>query len=140
MSKTLLAALAVATATAAFPANTADTAWTFALKGTLADGTAYEEAVDSNAPSISHDLPAGAIGVVLIVSKNGINSLASDPFDVPAADSGVVTITLTVPDATQKATISIAAAAPVADPAAEAPAVSTDPAPTPVVDAGTAAA
>jgi hypothetical protein len=44
-------------------------------------------------------LPEGAT-VTLVVSKNGVSSLPSDPFTV-----AVTTVTLSVPDATQKATI-----------------------------------
>lgn len=92
--------LSTPTASAVFPIGTLDTEWTFSLSGTLADGGAYSNVLTSAAPSIPADLPEGAT-VVLIVSKNGVSSLPSDPFIVP-----LTTVTLSVPDATQKAFIS----------------------------------
>lgn len=85
---------------AVFPAGTADTEWTFALTGTLADGSTYANTFTSASPSMQADLPEGAT-VTLVVTKNGVSSLPSDPFPVP-----VTTVTLSVPDATQKAVIS----------------------------------
>jgi hypothetical protein len=92
--------LSTPTSTAVFPAGTADTEWSFALAGTLADGSAYSNTLTSASPTLAADLPEGAT-VTLIVSKNGVSSLASDPFVV-----AVTTVTLSVPDATQKAVIS----------------------------------
>ncbi len=86
--------------TAAFPIGTPDTDWTFAVSGTLADGSAYSNTFTSSAPSMQAELPEGAT-VTLVVSKNGVSSLPSDPFPVP-----MTTVTLSVPDATQKAVIS----------------------------------
>lgn len=85
---------------AVFPAGTADTDWTFVVTGTNADGSAYSASFSSPAPSLQVDLPEGAT-VSLVVSKNGVSSLPSDPFLVP-----VTTVTLSVPDASQKAVIS----------------------------------
>ena len=91
--------LSTPAAVAVFPAGTADTAWAFSLVGTLADGSAYANSFDSALPSMQAALPEGAT-VTLTVTKNGISSLPSDPFTV-----AVTTVTLSVPDATQKATI-----------------------------------
>lgn len=96
----MTATLSTPTASAVFPIGTADTDWSFALSGTLADGSAYSNTLTSASPSMQAALPEGAT-VVLVVSKNGINSLPSDPFVVP-----LTTVTLSVPDATQKAVIS----------------------------------
>lgn len=84
---------------AVFPADTLDTPYTFSLTGTNADGSAYADATAALTPTAAFDLPAGTF--TLVVSKNGVSSLASDPFTVSAP----VTVTLSVPDATQKATI-----------------------------------
>lgn len=96
----MTATFSTPTTTAVFPAGTADTDWTFVVSGTLVDGSAYSNSFTSAAPSMQADLPEGAT-VTLVVSKNGISSLASDPFTV-----AVTTVTLSVPDATQKAVIS----------------------------------
>lgn len=96
----MTATLATPTTTAVFPAGTADTEWTFTVSGTLADGGAYSHMFTSATPSMQADLPEGAT-VTLVVAKNGVSSLASDPFVVP-----MTTVTLSVPDATQKAVIS----------------------------------
>lgn len=96
----MTATLSTPTTTAVFPAGTADTAWTFDLAGTNADGSPYSAQFTSADPSMQAALPEGAT-VTLVVSKNGISSLASDPFTV-----AVTTVTLSVPDATQKAVIS----------------------------------
>lgn len=93
--------LSTPTAQVTFPAGTADTQYVFVLTGTNPDGTAYSGSVTSDTPSAiaPTDLQVGSI-VTLVVTKNGISSLASDPFTVVAQ-----TILLTVPDASQKATI-----------------------------------
>jgi hypothetical protein len=96
----MTATFSTPTATAVFPAGTLDTEWSFAVSGTLADGSAYSNVFASPTPSMVADLPEGAT-VTLVVSKNGVSSLPSDPFPVP-----VTTVTLSVPDATQKAVIS----------------------------------
>lgn len=96
----MTATLSTPITTVVFPAGTADTEWTFALTGTLADGSPYANMFTSASPSMQADIPEGAT-VSLVVSKNGISSLASDPFVAP-----VTTVTLSVPDATQKAVIS----------------------------------
>lgn len=92
--------LSTPTAQVAFPADTADTPWTFVVTGTNADGSAFSLSHDNSAASLQADLPVGT-GFVLVVSKNGISSLPSDSFDV----SVPTTVMLTVPDAAQKATI-----------------------------------
>lgn len=96
----MTATFSTPTATAVFPAGTADTDWTFVVTGTHADGSAYSASFTSPGPSMQADLPEGAT-VTLVVTKNGVSSLPSDPFPVP-----VTTVTLSVPDATQKAVIS----------------------------------
>lgn len=96
----MTATLSTPTASVVFPAGTADTEWMFVLTGTLADGSAYSNSFTSAAPSMPADLPEGAT-VTLVVTKNGVSSLPSDPFVAP-----VTTVTLSVPDAAQKAVIS----------------------------------
>jgi hypothetical protein len=96
----MTATLSTPITTAVFPAGTADTDWTFVLTGALADGSAYSNTFTSASPSMQADLPEGAT-VSLVVSKNGVSSQPSDPFTV-----AVTTVTLSVPDATQKAVIS----------------------------------
>lgn len=91
--------LATPTASAVFPEGTVDTTWVFALSGTNADGSAFADATASTTPTATFNLPPGVF--TLVVTKNGVSSLASDPFTVAAP----VTVTLTVPDAGQKATI-----------------------------------
>ena len=98
----MTATLSTPTTTAVFPAGTPDTEWAFSLSGTNADGSAYSAMFSSPGPSMQAALPEGAT-VVLVVSKNGVSSLPSDPFVVP-----VTTVTLSVPDATQKAVIAAA--------------------------------
>lgn len=84
----------------AFPAGTVDTVWTFALTGTLfGDGSAFTGGAVSQTDSATIDLAPGVY--TLIVSKNGISSLPSDAFTVEAP----ATVTLSVPDAAQKAVI-----------------------------------
>lgn len=85
-----------------FPAGTVDTPFTFAITGTTADGQPFTGGSDSPGPSEEFDLPAGTF--TLVVTKNGVSSLPSDPFsiDVPT------TVTLSMPDATQKASIAAA--------------------------------
>jgi hypothetical protein len=98
----MTATLSTPTASIVFPIGTADTEWSFSLSGTLADGGGYTNTLTSATPSLQADLPEGAT-VVLVVSKNGMSSLPSDPFVAP-----LTTVTLTVPDASQKATITAA--------------------------------
>ena len=94
--------LTTPTAQVVFPAGTPDTQWAFVLTGTNPDGTAYSATVMSDTPSAlaPADLQPGAV-ITLVVTKNGVSSLPSDPFTVVAQ-----TVLLTVPDAGQKATIS----------------------------------
>lgn len=96
----MTATLSTPTTTAVFPAGTADTEWTFAVSGTHADGSIYSDSFTSASPSMQVALPEGAT-VTLVVTKNGVSSQPSDPFVVP-----VTTVTLSVPDAAQKAVIS----------------------------------
>ena len=105
--------LACAIASVAFPAGTTDTPWAFHVSGTQADGTAFGGGVESASPSAVLDLPAGTY--TLVVEKNGVSSLPSDPFTVDAAPGGGTTpVELSVPDATQKAMIAAADTAPAA--------------------------
>lgn len=83
----------------AFPAGTVDTQWQFDITGSAADGSPFSHSVSADTPSTTADLPAGIF--TLVVTKNGISSLPSDPFPVTAP----VTVMLSVPDATQKAVI-----------------------------------
>lgn len=99
-SLSMTATLSTPITTAVFPIGTTDTEWSFAVSGTLADGSAYSNTFTSASPSMQAALPEGAT-VALVVSRNGVSSLPSDPFVAP-----VTTVTLSVPDATQKAVIS----------------------------------
>ncbi len=98
----MTAILSAPTTTAVFPAGTADTDWSFVVTGTNADGTAFSASFSNSSATMQADLPVGAT-VTLVVTKNGISSLPSDAFTVTAP-----TVTLTVPDATQKAVIAAA--------------------------------
>lgn len=94
--------LATPTVDLAFPVGTIETPFTFSVSGTTADGQPFTAGSESSGPSEEFDLPAGTF--TLVVTKNGISSLESDAFtvDVPT------TVTLSVPDATQKASITAA--------------------------------
>ena len=94
--------LSVPTAQVVYPAGTLDTPWTFAITGTAADGSSFADSVNAATPSTTYNLPVGVF--TLVVSKNGVSSLPSDPFTVSAP----TTVLLTVPDATQKAMITSA--------------------------------
>lgn len=83
-----------------FPAGTVEEAFVATVSGTAADGTAFSQSFSSASITVSADLPAGTYSYV--ISKNGISSLVSDSFTV-TVDTGPVTISLTVPDPTQKA-------------------------------------
>lgn len=101
--------LSCAIASILFAAGTTDTPWAFHITGTQADGTAFGGGVESATPSTTIDLPAGTY--TLVVEKNGVSSLPSDPFTVDVAPGGGTTpVELSVPDATQKATVTAAAA------------------------------
>jgi len=111
--------LSCALATIAFAAGTTDTPWAFHITGTQADGTPFGGGIESASASASIDLPAGTY--TLVVEKNGVSSLPSDPFVVDAAPGGGTTpVELSVPDATQKATIAALPPAPAPAPAAAA--------------------
>lgn len=83
-----------------FPEGTIEELWSFHVTGTLVDGTAFDQTVQSTTLTATMDIPAGT-GYVLVVSKNGVSSLPSDPVDISGG-----TIVLSVPDATQKAVLS----------------------------------
>lgn len=102
--------LSCAIAAIAFPAGTTDTPWAFHVSGTLADGTPFGGGVESANAEATIDLAAGTY--TLVVEKNGVKSLPSDPFTVDAAPGGTTEVTLSVPDAAQKATIAALPPAP----------------------------
>lgn len=91
-------------ATVTFPAGTVDTPWAFHVSGTLADGTPYGGGIESSNSTVVFDLAPGTY--TLVVEKNDVKSLPSDPFTVDATPGGGTTsVELSVPDATQKAVI-----------------------------------
>lgn len=94
--------LSTPTVLMSFPAGTQDTPWNFHLTGTNPDGSDYDSSFDSDQPSAPapDDLQVGAT-VTLVVTKNGVSSLPSDPFVVPGPP-----VMLSVPDASAKAVIS----------------------------------
>lgn len=96
------AKMSVPAVDAAFPIGTLDTTWDFAVTGQLEDGTSFSQVVSSDTNSATIDLAAGTYSVV--VTKNGIVSLASDSVVVVATPTEV---TLSVPDAAQKAVLSV---------------------------------
>jgi hypothetical protein len=91
--------LSTPTKVMAFPAGTLDTKWTFDVTGTTVDGQPFTDSADADINSITVDLPAGGT-YTLVVTKNGVSSLPSLPFTV-----GTGQVTLTVPDDSQRATI-----------------------------------
>lgn len=92
--------LSCSVVTQTFPAGTPDPGFTFTVTGTLADGTTpFEQTVLGTDPTASFDLPAGTFTGT--VSKLGVVSQPSAPLTVTAA----TTVTLSVPDATQPATL-----------------------------------
>jgi hypothetical protein len=96
--------LSCAVTTIAFAAGTTDTPWAFHVSGTQADGTPFGGGVESPNSTTSIDLPPGTY--TLVVEKNGVSSLPSDPFTVGGMPGGGTTeVELSVPDATQKAVI-----------------------------------
>jgi len=78
----------------------ADEPYNFRITGTLADGTAFDQAVNSDVPSVSFDFPAGT-GFVVVCSRYGQSSAPSEPVDFAEP----ATRTVTVPDATQSVVI-----------------------------------
>ena len=96
--------LSCATAQVVFPAGTVDTPYSFTLTGNLADGSAYSQTQTWNVVPLAWTLEHGTY--VLVVEKNGVKSLPSAPFTIAAP--APTTVTLTVPDATQPATIALA--------------------------------
>lgn len=95
--------LSAPTAQVSFPAGTQDGPWNFTLSGTNGDGSQYNNSFDTTQDSapLPSDVTPGAV-LTLVVSKNGVSSLASDPFTVPQPP-----VILTVPDATQKAVFTV---------------------------------
>lgn len=94
--------IATPTAQIAYPFGTIDTPWTVLIKGTNADGSPFEDTISSATPSITYNLPVGVFTAV--ISKNGVSCQESNQFTVSAP----TTVLLTVPDATQQATITSA--------------------------------
>lgn len=92
--------LSCPTVSLAFPEGTVEDKFTFSVTGTLADGSGVTNSETSADSSALMDLAPGTY--TLVVSKNGVSSLPSDPFTVAVP----VTVMLTVPDADQKAVIS----------------------------------
>lgn len=90
------------TADALFPIGTADTPWSFAVAGTLADGNLFSSAFEATTSTLTVELAPGTY--VVTVTKNGISGSPSDAFTVVAP---VTTVTLTVPDAAQKAVVTL---------------------------------
>lgn len=82
-----------------FPGATVDPGFTFTVTGTLVDGTPFAETDFGNDPTLAFDLAPGTY--VGQVSKLGISSQPSAPFTI----SVPTTVTLSVPDATQAATL-----------------------------------
>ena len=101
MTTALIAATLVA---ATFPADTVDPGFTVSVIGTAADGSSYSDSKSASSLPFSYDFPAGTFQV--IVSKLGSASQPSDPvtFGVPTTVS--TTVSISVPDVAQKATIS----------------------------------
>lgn len=92
--------LSTPTTLSEFPIGTSDSLWTFVVTGTQADGSTFNQSVSSDTPTATMDLPVGT-GYVLVVSKNSVSSLPSDPVDIAVP----TTVSLVVPDATQRAVI-----------------------------------
>jgi len=92
--------IACALVAATFPAETIDPGFTVSVIGTTADGAAFSDSKSTSSLPFNYDFPAGTFQV--IVSKLGQASQPSAPetFTVPT------TVTISVPDATQAATIS----------------------------------
>lgn len=86
----------------AFAAGTTDPGFTVVIVGTLADGSSYSNSTVISSLDQPVEVPVGT-GFVATVSKLGFSSQPSDPFDVVEVPAQ---ITLSVPDATTKPTVS----------------------------------
>jgi hypothetical protein len=93
------AVLACPVVAQAFPEGTTDPGFTFTITGTLADGAPFQTSGTSAEPTLSFDLQPGTYTGV--VSKLGVSSLPSGQLVIAAP----VTVTLSVPDASQPATL-----------------------------------
>ena len=85
-----------------FPGDTVDTPFSFVVTGTLADGSPFadtEVGPDNATASFSFDLQPGTYTGV--VTKLGVSSQPSAPLTI----SVPTTVTLSVPDAGQAATL-----------------------------------
>lgn len=91
--------IACALVAATFPADTVDPGFTVTVIGTLADGTPFSDSKATPALPFDYDFPAGTFQV--IVAKLGQASQAS----LPATFTTPTTVSISVPDATQAATI-----------------------------------
>ena len=80
-----------------FPEGTIDPGFTFTVTGTLPDGAPFSSSITSQASSEAFDLGPGTYTGT--VSKLGFSSLPSAALVITVP----VTITLSVPDATQAA-------------------------------------
>ena len=83
-----------------FPAGTTEESFVFHITGQLADGTPFTDSQSSTSATLSYTFSPGTFAV--FVTKNGSSSLPSDLYTVSAP----TTVTLSVPDPAQKATIS----------------------------------
>lgn len=91
--------IACALVAATFPAETVDPGFTVSVIGTLADGSSFSDSKATPALPFSYDFQPGTFQV--IVSKLGS---ASQP-SAPATFTAPTTVSISVPDATQAATI-----------------------------------
>lgn len=95
----MIKAISCALVAAAFPADTVDPGFTVTVVGTLADGSPFSDSKNASSLPFAYDFPAGTFQV--IVSKLGAASQPSEQtvFTAPT------TVSISVPDATQAATI-----------------------------------
>lgn len=91
--------IACALVAATFPSDTVDPGFTVSVIGTAADGSAFSDSKNTPALPFDYDFPAGTFQV--IVSKLGSASQPSAPMTFGAP----TTVSISVPDATQAATI-----------------------------------
>lgn len=83
-----------------FPAGTVEEAFVAAVTGTLADGSTFNQSFAAGGATIVVDLNPGTY--TYVITKNGVSSLPSDAFSVVSAPA---TVSLSVPDPTQKAVV-----------------------------------
>lgn len=100
MSKVIVS---VVTARVDFSVGTVDTPWSFSISGTLEGGAAFSQVLENTSNVLTVELAPGTYSVV--VSKNGVSSLASDPFVIAGAPA---VVTLEVPDAAAKPAVAAA--------------------------------